>query len=114
MGKVTGRDEYGVQIFYDPDVISRQISMQSEEVTRIKEEMATLSPGMAYLYRQKLEKAIKSETERLAEAWFQDFYGRIKKVPTATRIRQKTRISNLWNNISRCMTSQSRTRINSG
>jgi len=41
--------------------------------------MATKSPGMAYMYRQKLEKAVKAEMERLADEWFKEFYGRIKQ-----------------------------------
>jgi len=78
MENIKGRDEYGVQVFYDPSVISTQISKLSEEVKQIKAEIATSSPGMAYMYRQKLEKAIKSQIEKLADEWFRDFYGRIK------------------------------------
>ena len=40
--------------------------------------MATKSPGTAYMYRQKLERVLKAETERLADELFKDFYGRIK------------------------------------
>ena len=40
--------------------------------------MASKSPGMAYLYKQKVERAVKAEIERLAGEWFRDFYGRIK------------------------------------
>jgi len=79
MEKIEGKDEYGVQLFYEPAVVSKQISEQSEEIKKIKEEMATKSPGMAYMYRQKLEKAVKAEMERLADGWFKEFYGRIKQ-----------------------------------
>jgi len=79
MEKIKGRDEYGVQLFYEPAVVSKQISEQSEDVRKIKEEMATKSPGMAYMYRQKLEKAVKAEMEKLADEWFKEFYSRIKQ-----------------------------------
>ena len=79
MEKIEGKDEYGVQVSYEPGVMGKQISEQSEEVKKIKEEMATKSPGMAYMYRQKLEKAVKAEMERLADEWFKEFYGRIKQ-----------------------------------
>jgi ribosomal protein L12E/L44/L45/RPP1/RPP2 len=79
MRKVEGKDEYGVQVSYEPRLIIKQISEQSEEIIKIKEEMATKSPGMAYMYKQKLERAVKAETEQLANVWFSDFYGRIKK-----------------------------------
>jgi len=78
IGKMEGKDEYVVQVSYEPSIIGKQISGRSEEVKRIKEDLATKSPGMAYMYRQKLEKAVKSEMERLANDWFKDFYRRIK------------------------------------
>lgn len=79
MEKIKGKDEYGVQISYEPTVLVKQISAQSEELRKIKEEMATKSPGMAYMYKQKLEKAVKAEMEKLADQWFREFYGRIKQ-----------------------------------
>ena len=79
MEKIEGKDEYGVQLFYEPAVVSKQISEQSEEIKKIKEEIATKSPGMAYMYKQKLEKAVKAEMERLVDEWFKEFYGRIKQ-----------------------------------
>jgi len=79
MRKIEGKDEYGVQVSYESKSIIKQISDQSEEIRRIKEEMSTKSPGMAYMYKQKLEKTVKTETEQLANVWFNDFYGRIKK-----------------------------------
>jgi predicted transcriptional regulator len=78
MEKIEGKDEYGVQVSYEPSVMGKHILEQSEEVKKIKEEMATKSPGMAYIYKQKLEKAMKAETERLADEWFKDFYSRVK------------------------------------
>jgi hypothetical protein len=79
MEKIKDKDEYGVQVSYEPGVVGKQISEQSEEVKRIKEEMATKSPGMAYMYKQKLEKAVKTEIEKLANEWFKNFYSNIKK-----------------------------------
>ena len=79
MRKIEGKDEYAVQVSYEPGLIIKHISEKSEEVRKIKEEIATRSPGTAYMYRQKLERVVKAETERLADEWFKDFYGRIKK-----------------------------------
>jgi hypothetical protein len=79
MEKIEGKDEYGVQVSYEPMLIVKQISEHSEEIRKINKEMATKSPGMTYMYKQKLERAVKVETERLADEWFTDFYGRIKK-----------------------------------
>ena len=78
MEKIKDRDEYGVQIFYEPGLIGKQIAEQSQEIRKLKEEIATKSPGMAYIYRQKLEKAVKAEMEKLADKWFKDFYSRVR------------------------------------
>lgn len=77
--KIKGKDEYGVQIYYIPRLIAKQLSEENQQIQEIKDEMASKSPGMAYLYRQKLEKAVKVETERLASDWFKDFYVRVKR-----------------------------------
>jgi len=76
--KIKGRDEYGVQIFYAPRLLAKQISDESQEIRKLREEMASKSPGTAYLYKQKVERAVKAEIERLAGEWFRDFYRRIK------------------------------------
>jgi hypothetical protein len=79
MEKIEGRDEYGVQIFYAPRVIAKQISEENQEIRKIRDEMASKSPGAAYLYKQKVERAVKAEIERLADGWFRDFYSRVKR-----------------------------------
>jgi hypothetical protein len=90
ISKIEGKDEYGVQVSYIPAVISKHISEQSEEVNEIRDEMAKKSPGIAYIYKQKLEKTIKAEMERLADSWFKDFYNRVNK-HTDDIIVEKTR-----------------------
>jgi len=78
MERIKGRDEYGVQIFYDPREIAKQISDESQEIRKVRDEVASKPPGTAYLYKQKVETAVKAEIERLAGEWFRDFYRRIK------------------------------------
>jgi len=77
--KIRDKKEYGVQIFYIPSVMSDKIGEESEEVRKIKEEMNSKSPGVAYMYEQKLEIAIKKEMESRIDPYFKDFYERIKK-----------------------------------
>jgi hypothetical protein len=79
MEKIKDKEEYGIQISHESGMAEKQILEQSEEIRRIKEVMATKAPGMAYMYRQKLEKAVKTEIEKLATGWFKDFYSRIEK-----------------------------------
>jgi hypothetical protein len=77
--RIRGKKEYGVQIFYIPSVMSERIAENSEEIRKIKEEMESMPPGMAYMYKQKLENAVKKEMESRMDSRFKDFYGRIKE-----------------------------------
>lgn len=78
MERIRGKREYGVQIFYDPAVFNERIENESEDVRRIKEEMSSKPPGVAYMYRQKLEAAVRRELDELMGAYFKDFYERIR------------------------------------
>jgi hypothetical protein len=99
--KVRGKDEFGVQIFYDPKIIGGIIAQESEEIGKLKEEMATQKPGMAYMYKQKLEKVVKEEMEKRAQQYFKDYYEAIKghvddiKVEKAKKDKDKTMLMNL-------------------
>ncbi|MDI9615858.1 MAG: GvpL/GvpF family gas vesicle protein [Methanothrix sp.] len=78
MERIRGRKEYGVQIFYDPAVFSERIENESEDVRRIKEEMSSKPPGVAYMYRQRLEAAVRRELDELMGTYFKEFYERIR------------------------------------
>lgn len=77
MDGIRGKREYGIQVFYDPAVFSERIEKESEEVRRIKEEIASKPPGIAYMYRQKLETAVRRKMDELMGAYFKDFYDMI-------------------------------------
>lgn len=77
--KVRGKAEYGVQIFWEPPVIARSLTKTSPEISQLEAEIKSQSRGVAYLYRQKLEKALKRELEAKADQCFQDFYGCIRR-----------------------------------
>ncbi len=101
MDKVRGKQEFGIQIFYDPKVMGEVIARESEEVQKLKEEMAAQKPGMAYMYKQKVEKAVKEEMEKRAEQYFTYFYGAIKnqvddvKLEKVKKDQDKTMLMNL-------------------
>lgn len=79
MKKIKGRDEYAVQIYYTPRIIARQVSAENQEIRKIQAEMTAKSPGTAYLYQQKSEKAVRNEIAKLAGDWFKDFYTKVKR-----------------------------------
>lgn len=101
MDRVRGKQEFGVQVFYDPKVMGEVIARESDEIQKLKEQMATQKPGMAYMYKQKVEKAVKEEMERRAEQSFKDFYQAIRnqvddiKVEKVKTDKDKTMLMNL-------------------
>jgi len=79
INQIEGKDEYAVQISYIPSAISKYMMEPSKEAVRIRGELAGKSAGIAYIYKQKLEKTLKADMERLADSWFKDFMGRINR-----------------------------------
>jgi len=79
MARVRGKQEFGVQILWDPKVIARQITETSEEIKALDEEMKSKPKGTAYMYKQKLEKLLKQKMEERADECFKEFYARIKE-----------------------------------
>ncbi|MFB3764037.1 MAG: GvpL/GvpF family gas vesicle protein [Methanotrichaceae archaeon] len=80
MDKIKGKKEYGIQIFYIPSVFGKRIEQKSEEVGWIKEEMASKPPGLAYMYKQKLENVVKTELNASMDTYFKDFYEKIRTI----------------------------------
>jgi hypothetical protein len=76
--KVRTRAEYVVQIFWDSKVMSQRIIQESSEINKLKEEIKSKPRGLAYMYRQKLEDALRKEMEKQANRYFKEFYDRVK------------------------------------
>ncbi len=76
---VRGKAEYGVQIFWKIQVVVRSIAKTSPEISQLEVEIKSQPRGVAYLYKQRLESALKRELESKADQCFQDFYARIRK-----------------------------------
>ncbi len=79
MEKVRGEAEYGVQIFWEPQVIVQSLAKTSPEIRQFGEEMKSQPKGIAYLYKQRLENALKRELESKADQCFRDFYEHIRR-----------------------------------
>ncbi|MCG2675927.1 GvpL/GvpF family gas vesicle protein [bacterium] len=90
MEKVRGKAEYGVQVSWDPRVIAQKLSEVSSKIRKLQEEMESKPKGTAYLYKQKLEKALKEEMTKEADECFKDFYEKIRKCVADLRV-EKTK-----------------------
>ena len=76
---VRGKAEYGVQLFWEPRTVARDIAAKSEEIRRLEEEIRSKPRGLAYMYRQRLENILKREMEAKADRCSKDFYHLVKK-----------------------------------
>ena len=75
--RLTDKAEYGVQIFWNPKVIADDIIQSDPDFQEMQREIDAKSAGLAYLWRGKLEKAVKERMEARAQEYFRAFYDRI-------------------------------------
>ena len=78
MAKLKDRAEFGVQVFWDPKIISEWVIEKSPEIKKLSEEIKSKSKGLAYMYKQKVENLLKKELEKEADKFFKVFYEQIK------------------------------------
>lgn len=76
---VQEKAEYGVQVFWDPKKIAKNIAAASPEISALEDGIRLKSRGLGYMYRQKLENLLKKEVEARADQYFKECYGRIRK-----------------------------------
>ena len=76
--KISGKAEYGVQVFWDPKIIAKNVIEESPEIKKLNEEIKSKPKGLAYMYKHKLEDLIKKEMEGKADQDFKEFFERIK------------------------------------
>ncbi len=81
-----GKAEYGVQVFWDPKVVARRVSQSDAGIRALEEEVKAKSPGIAYMYRQKLGALLKEKTEAMATTECAPLYGRITELASAMRV----------------------------
>lgn len=79
LDRLQGTEEYGVQIFWEPKVIAGMLSITHPEIARLQAEIEPKTEGLAYMYKQRLERLLRQEVEREAERYFKDFYHIIKE-----------------------------------
>jgi len=87
-----GKVELGVQILWDPAVITERITAQNEEIKELMTEMATKSPGIAYFYQHKIAEAVKDEMEKRAAEDYRNIYEQLRAHALDTHINKVRRL----------------------
>ena len=83
---VQGKAEYGLQVSYAPSVLLRKVAGELPEVQRLEAEAKAKPAGIAYLYREQMERVLRRETERRAQELFTAVYERARACAERVRV----------------------------
>ncbi len=84
--KLAGKAEYGVQVFWDPEVITAALVQSDPELRRIRDEARTKPKGLAYMLQQKLAKAARAALEAQADRHIECFYTQVRECVEDIRV----------------------------
>lgn len=83
---LAGKAEYGIQVSWDPRVVTRKVAQSDAQIRALEEQIKAQSAGVAYMRRQRLEALLKEKTEALASAECTALYGRIAQLGGEVRV----------------------------
>lgn len=75
--KLTGKEEWGLKIFFNPDLLKSQICQVSNKVKELKEQITVTDAGKAYLLQKKLNKMISEEINAKSTEFVQDSWEKL-------------------------------------
>jgi len=84
--------ELGVQILWDPAIITQRITAANEEIKGLLTEMAGKSPGIAYFYQHKIAEAVKREMEKRAAEDYRNIYEELRAHAVDTHINKAKKV----------------------
>lgn len=79
LNALTGKAEYGLQVFWDPLLISKQVAGSSPGIARLAEGIRSKARGLEHMYRQQLERLLRKEIEAKAEEECKALYDLISR-----------------------------------
>lgn len=89
--RLKGKAEYGVQISWDVEVISSEITREEKEFQSLAKEIDKMPEGLAYMNRQKLQNLLKKRLEKEADVYFKRFFSAIKRCVEDVKIEKAKR-----------------------
>ena len=100
--KVKNKEEYGVQVTYDPDWLEDKLPKNREEINSLQEKIDSKPEGAAYLYREKLEKLLKEKREEKKDRFVSELIdtiettvGKVKREDNRERPGERKTLLNL-------------------
>ena len=84
--------EYGIQLFWNLQIISLKVFKSNKELKEIKENIKSKPSGIAYMLKRKLDDLLKEEIEKEADKTFKRFYKRIKENTEEIKIERVNKV----------------------
>ena len=84
--KLSGKAEYGVQVFLDRKRIAETLVQSSPELRMLQEQIEGRPAGTAYMLQQKLGKAARAVVEEQATQYAEKFYMQIRQCVADIRV----------------------------
>lgn len=72
--RVRNREEYGVQVSLDVESATRETMDTCPAIVEFRESLSHKSEGAAYLHKQQMEKLVRAEIQKQAEAVFREAF----------------------------------------
>ena len=85
-----GKEEYVVNVFWNPELVINAIRASDPEILRLEEEISSRASGQAYMYRQILEKALRKQVETKMAGEIKEICALVKRHSEGTRF-EKTK-----------------------
>ena len=84
--RLAGKAEYGVQVSWDPKIVADVVIEGEPDLQQIQRKTEGKPDGLAYVWRAKLQKAVKERMEARAAEYFVSFHARIRSCVQDLRV----------------------------
>lgn len=86
LDQIWGKVEYGAQISWNPRMVGETLMAAHGPIRELRERIASMPEGAAYLHREKLAALLKVELSRKADLCFKKFYRQIRARVTDVKV----------------------------
>jgi len=84
--------ELRIQVIWDRAPVLKRVACEDPEVKQLQAEMDGKPQGMAFFYKRKIEKRIKTVVDELADSIYQNYLNRIQALVSESRIEKPKRL----------------------
>jgi hypothetical protein len=86
LDRLKGKQEWGVKVYCDREMLSRHVEESDEKVKMLQTEVTRKPSGVAYFARKKLEETVEEEAERVSDMRAQNSHDRLADCAVDSRV----------------------------